>query len=126
MVGLSKNPLIQADVFSAISKQKMLKGSYVGSSLETEEALAVYVQSRFSVQYQTYPLEELPMVFEIMEQGKMQGPTVLEMPTLEAPAAPKYNIGTYLAYRLEEIGIKDYFVVPGKVQSASDHAVMQC
>ncbi|PWY72462.1 pyruvate decarboxylase [Aspergillus sclerotioniger CBS 115572] len=35
------------------------------------------------------------------------------MPTLEATASPKYNLGTYLAYRLEEIGARDYFVVPG-------------
>ncbi|PWY85020.1 thiamine diphosphate-binding protein, partial [Aspergillus heteromorphus CBS 117.55] len=25
----------------------------------------------------------------------------------------EYNIGTYLAYRIEELGIRDYFVVPG-------------
>ncbi|PWY72282.1 pyruvate decarboxylase [Aspergillus heteromorphus CBS 117.55] len=28
-------------------------------------------------------------------------------------AQSEYNVGKYLAYRLEEIGIKDYFVIPG-------------
>jgi pyruvate decarboxylase len=24
-----------------------------------------------------------------------------------------YNVGTYIAYRIEELGVRDFFVVPG-------------
>ncbi|OKP10314.1 Pyruvate decarboxylase 3 [Penicillium subrubescens] len=124
VVGLPKNAVITADLFSTVLKQKIVKGSYVGSPAETEEALAIYAKKRFPIQYQTVSLEELPAVFEKMEQGKMQGRTVLKIPSPQTMVndliekTPKfrpneYNIGTLLASRLEEIGIKDYFVVPG-------------
>ncbi|KAJ5637901.1 Polyketide synthaseenoylreductase [Penicillium lividum] len=124
VVGLPKGAIIRADLFSTVLKEKTVKGSYVGSHIETEEALAIYAKKRFVIQYQTLSLEELPTVFEKMEQGKMHGRTVLKIPCPKTVVngsiwkSPKftpneYNIGTFLASRLEEIGIQDYFVVPG-------------
>ncbi|KAJ5365291.1 Polyketide synthase enoylreductase [Penicillium concentricum] len=83
VVGLHKNAIIKADLFSTVVKQKTVKGSYVGSCIVTEEALAIYANDRFCIQYQVLFLEELPAVFEKMQQGKMQGRTVLQIPSPE-------------------------------------------
>ncbi|PYI00594.1 thiamine diphosphate-binding protein, partial [Aspergillus sclerotiicarbonarius CBS 121057] len=61
--------------------------------------------------------------------GKMLGEAVIKLPDTEIIPMPQkpvnppnpqptfyqknYNIGTFLAYRLEELGIREYFVVPG-------------
>ncbi|KAE8383063.1 hypothetical protein BDV26DRAFT_303971 [Aspergillus bertholletiae] len=118
VVGLPKNAVIQADVFSTVCQEKVVKGSYVGSVAETEDAMRIYMQNRFPIQNQKFPLKELPTVFERMEQGTIQGRAILEIPSVEAVApsmfAPsQYNLGTFLAYRLEQIGVKDCFYIPG-------------
>lgn len=83
VIGVPKNATIKADLFSTVTKEITVKGSYVGSPVETEEALAIYANNRFSIQYQIQSLEELPAVFRKMEQGKMQGRTVLKIPSPE-------------------------------------------
>ncbi|GJP94518.1 pyruvate decarboxylase [Aspergillus niger] len=61
--------------------------------------------------------------------GQLLGEAVIKMPHREATPKPQtiaypptfkstfhqtnYNIGTFLAYRLEELGVRDYFAVPG-------------
>lgn len=61
--------------------------------------------------------------------GQLLGEAVIKMPHTEAIPKPQtivypptsrstfhqtgYNIGTFLAYRLEELGVRDYFAVPG-------------
>lgn len=134
VVGLPKGALIKAELFSTVFQQKTIKGSYAGSPTETEEALALYAQKRFGIQYQIFPLCELPIVFEKMEQGKVQGRMILEIPSIETTVnipsgtglplqkdssftPDTYNIGTFLASRLEELGVTKYFVVPGKLLS---------
>ncbi|EAW08995.1 pyruvate decarboxylase [Aspergillus clavatus NRRL 1] len=117
---------ITSDIFSLITRKLTIKGSYVGTRQETEEALAVLAHAGFRVQYDVRELFELPDVFESMEQGKLQGRTVLKIPTrkpvsgnLSMGLAPslfsenEHNIGTHLAYRLEELGALHYFTVPG-------------
>ncbi|KKK15284.1 hypothetical protein AOCH_004258 [Aspergillus ochraceoroseus] len=141
-IGLPKGALIKADVISTAMRKITIKGAYVGTAAETEEALEVYAQKRFDVKYRVCALKELPTVFESMEQGNITGRVVLEMPTIHQDAngqkaqkaqnglnglngthsqlatrsmftQSQYNLGTFLAYRLEELGVNDYFVVPG-------------
>ena len=63
-------------------------------------------------------------------RGQLLGEAVIKIPDTELvpmhqrpvnPPSPQptfyqknYKIGTFLAYRLEELGIREYFVVPGK------------
>ncbi|GLA07606.1 pyruvate decarboxylase 3 [Aspergillus niger] len=63
--------------------------------------------------------------------GQLLGEAVIKMPHTEAIPKPQtivypptsrstfhqtgYNIGTFLAYRLEELGVRDYFAVPARI-----------
>ncbi|KAL2860963.1 pyruvate decarboxylase [Aspergillus lucknowensis] len=121
---------ITADIFTVVIRNISIKGSYVGNRYETEEALEVISRIGFDIPYKVLEFEELPMVYELMEQGKMQGRAVLRVggngmrpykfnsvmagPRLQPEFRPtRFNIGTRLAYRLEELGVTAYFAVPG-------------
>ncbi|OJJ45138.1 hypothetical protein ASPZODRAFT_70296 [Penicilliopsis zonata CBS 506.65] len=85
------------------------------SAPETEEALETYAQHKVPIPYQVSPLQDLATVLEHMDRGT-SGVTVLEIPCpqqQEVVQQKKHTLGTYLAHRLEEIGVKDYFVIPG-------------
>ncbi|KKK20254.1 hypothetical protein ARAM_004109 [Aspergillus rambellii] len=117
---------VAVDVLTVIQRQITFKGSYIGTREDTEEALDIMSRCRFPVQSKIMDFSELPTVYDLMEKGKFQGRAVLRIGDChyeqigEAEASPRlefhqdqYNIGTFLAYRMQEIGISDYFVVPG-------------
>lgn len=116
-VGLHKTALLKTDLNSFVFRKIVVKGVYVGTRVDTEEALQVYAQHRLHLHYQLRDLQDLGEVFEQMDQGTMVGRTVLAIPDVEHAeqkfSKAEYNIGTFLAHRLEEIGVKHYFVVPG-------------
>ncbi|KAJ6170681.1 Thiamine pyrophosphate enzyme C-terminal TPP-binding [Penicillium canescens] len=131
LVGLPPGAVIRADLFSVIFRMITIKGSYVGTREDTEEALEFFVRNDMAMHCQIMELEQLPQVYDLMEQANIKGRIVLKMPgsaqqsgLFESPSSvpslitpnfsPKeHNIGTFLAYRLEELGIKEFFAVPG-------------
>ncbi|CAG8090638.1 unnamed protein product [Penicillium nalgiovense] len=118
--------MLKADLFSTVVRMINIKGSYVGNRTDTEEALGIFSRSRFTIPYEIFDLGELPMIYDRMANGEMQGRAVVKIPeisitsnvTSNSMSSPnftqsQYNIGTFLAYRLQEMGVHDYFVVPG-------------
>ncbi|KAI9926278.1 hypothetical protein ASPWEDRAFT_185948 [Aspergillus wentii DTO 134E9] len=120
---------IQTDLFVPMMRMVNIKGSCVANSSETAEALGVVTQAKLNIPHRVLELQDLPGIHELIDKGELQERVVLSLPEPHqddpsdgafalSPRVPEfsqsqYNIGTYLAYRLEELGIRDYFVVPG-------------
>ncbi|GLA98367.1 pyruvate decarboxylase 3 [Aspergillus tubingensis] len=104
-----------------------IKGSYVGNRHETEAALEIACRSGIIPPYKVLDAHELPKVYELMENGEMEGRAVLRIADDKVQSTPvrltaqleprfcpeQFTLGTRLAYRLEELGVTDYFAVPG-------------
>ncbi|CAI7593091.1 unnamed protein product [Penicillium manginii] len=131
LVGLPPRAVIKADLFSVVFRMITIKGSYVGTREDTEEALRFFLHKNLTMQCQIMELEQLPQVYDMMEKASVKGRIVLRMPesagvtelfarpSLMSPLiTPRFsptdhNIGTLLAHRMEELGVKDFFAVPG-------------
>lgn len=57
-----------------------IKGSYVGNRQDGVEAIDFYARGLIKAPFKTVPLKELPEVFKLMEEGKIAGRYVLEIP----------------------------------------------
>jgi D-arabinose 1-dehydrogenase-like Zn-dependent alcohol dehydrogenase len=47
-----------------------IKGSYVGTREDTEEALRFFLHKNLTMQCKIMELEQLPQVYDMMEKGK--------------------------------------------------------
>ncbi|KAJ5665454.1 uncharacterized protein N7477_007902 [Penicillium maclennaniae] len=79
-IGLPANAFLKAPVFDSVVKMINIKGSYVGNRQDGVEAVDFFARGLIKAPFKTVPLEKLPEVFELMEQGKIAGRYVLEMP----------------------------------------------
>ncbi|EED14622.1 alcohol dehydrogenase, putative [Talaromyces stipitatus ATCC 10500] len=79
-IGLPANAFLKAPVFSTVVRMINIKGSYVGNRLDAEEAVDFFARGLIKAPYKVVPLKELPHIFEMMEQGKIAGRYVLEIP----------------------------------------------
>ncbi|EFR02693.1 alcohol dehydrogenase 3 [Nannizzia gypsea CBS 118893] len=79
-IGMPKNAYLKAPVFQTVTRMISIKGSYVGNRRDSKEAIDFFSRGLIKVPIKTVPLEELPKVFDLMEQGKVAGRYVLKMP----------------------------------------------
>ncbi|OJI98980.1 hypothetical protein ASPVEDRAFT_123274 [Aspergillus versicolor CBS 583.65] len=79
-IGLPGNAFLKAPVFSTVVRMINIKGSYVGSRQDGVEALDFFARGLIKAPFKTAPLKDLPKIFELMEQGKIAGRYVLEVP----------------------------------------------
>ncbi|KAJ5966280.1 hypothetical protein N7481_012994, partial [Penicillium waksmanii] len=79
-IGLPANAFLKAPVFESVIKMINIKGSYVGNRQDGVEAVDFFTRGLIKAPFKTAPLEDLPKVFELMEQDKIAGRYVLEMP----------------------------------------------
>ncbi|OKL58145.1 Alcohol dehydrogenase 1 [Talaromyces atroroseus] len=79
-IGLPAGAFLRASVFSTVVRMINIKGSYVGTRLDSEEAVDFFARGLIKAPFKTAPLKELPQIFELMEQGKIAGRYVLEIP----------------------------------------------
>ncbi|KAJ5240693.1 uncharacterized protein N7469_002284 [Penicillium citrinum] len=79
-IGLPANAFLKAPVFESVVKMINIKGSYVGNRQDGVEAVDFFARGRIKAPFKVAPLEDLPKVFELMEQGKIAGRYVLKIP----------------------------------------------
>ncbi|OJJ50392.1 hypothetical protein ASPZODRAFT_58389 [Penicilliopsis zonata CBS 506.65] len=79
-IGLPANAYLRAPVFGTVVKMINIKGSYVGNRQDGIEAVDFFRRGLIKAPFKTVPLEDLPKVYELMEQGKIAGRYVLQMP----------------------------------------------
>ncbi|KAL3488914.1 alcohol dehydrogenase 3 [Aspergillus germanicus] len=79
-IGLPANAYLRAPVFTTVVRMISIKGSYVGNRQDGVEALDFFARGLIKAPFKTVPLKDLPKVFELMEQGKIAGRYVLEIP----------------------------------------------
>ncbi|CAI7630158.1 unnamed protein product [Penicillium manginii] len=79
-IGLPANAFLKAPVFESVIKMINIKGSYVGNRQDGVEAVDFFTRGLIKAPFKTASLEDLPKVFELMEQGKIAGRYVLKMP----------------------------------------------
>lgn len=79
-IGMPPNAYLKAPILSTVMRMISIKGSYVGSRLDGAEAIDFFARGLIKVPFKTMPLKELGRVYELMEQEKVAGRYVLEMP----------------------------------------------
>ncbi|KAJ5647478.1 hypothetical protein N7490_003850 [Penicillium lividum] len=79
-IGLPAHAFLKAPIFESVVKMINIKGSYVGNRQDAAEAIDFFARGLIKAPFKTVPLKDLPKVFELMEQGKIVGRYVLEMP----------------------------------------------
>jgi len=79
-IGLPAHAFLKAPVFETVVKMVTIKGSYVGNRQDGVEAIEFYMRGLIKAPFKVVPLKELPEVFKLMEQNKIVGRYVLEIP----------------------------------------------
>lgn len=78
LVGLPAGAVCRSNVFNHVIKSISIKGSYVGNRQDTVEALDFFQRGLVKSPIKVVGLSELPMVFDLMQQGKILGRYVLD------------------------------------------------
>lgn len=73
LVGLPKDAKVTAPVFDAVVRSISIVGSYVGNRADTAEALDFFSRGLINCPIQIIGLSELPLVYKLMEEGKILG-----------------------------------------------------
>ncbi|RPB27124.1 NAD(P)-binding protein [Terfezia boudieri ATCC MYA-4762] len=79
-VGLPHGARASADVFTMVTKMINICGSYVGNRAETQEALDFFKKGKIGAPIQIRSLQDLPLVYKEIEEMKIAGRVVLEVP----------------------------------------------
>lgn len=79
-IGLPANAFLKAPVLNTVVRMIRIQGSYVGNRQDGVEALDFFERGLIKAPFKTAPLKDLPKIFELMEQGKIAGRYVLEIP----------------------------------------------
>ncbi|PWY73319.1 alcohol-dehydrogenase adhA [Aspergillus eucalypticola CBS 122712] len=79
-IGLPAGAFLRAPVFNTVVRMINIKGSYVGNRQDGVEAVDFFARGLIKAPFKTAPLEDLPRIFELMEQGQIAGRYVLEVP----------------------------------------------
>ncbi|KAL1966020.1 hypothetical protein VTN77DRAFT_4960 [Rasamsonia byssochlamydoides] len=79
-IGMPAHAHLKAPVLITMMRMISIKGSYVGSRLDGAEAIDFFARGLIKVPFKTLPLKELGHVYELMEQEKIAGRYVLQMP----------------------------------------------
>lgn len=70
-MGMPAAAPLELDVVSTVLRMVELRGSFVGSRTETQEALDVYARHRFEIPLEIWPLRDLPKVYELFDKGEI-------------------------------------------------------
>lgn len=79
-VGLPGRATLSASIFSTVCKNINIVGSYVGNRQDAIEALALAAEGKVKVHYAKKSLSELDQTFQALEEGKIAGRVVLDIP----------------------------------------------
>lgn len=78
IVGMPANAVIQSSVDDHVTKQFNITASSVGTRAQMAEVISFYQRGLVKSQVRVFPLSELPHVFELLEQNKLQGRAVVD------------------------------------------------
>ncbi|KAJ5512780.1 Polyketide synthase enoylreductase [Penicillium fimorum] len=79
-IGLPAHAYLKAPVFDTVVRMITIKGSYVGNRQDGVEAVRFFARGLIKAPFKTAHLKDLPEVFKLMEEGKIAGRYVLEIP----------------------------------------------
>ncbi|KAF9890925.1 alcohol dehydrogenase [Aspergillus nanangensis] len=79
-IGLPQGAFLKASVFNTVVRMINIKGSYVGTRQDAVEAIDFFARGLIKAPYKIAPLKDLPKIFEMMQQGKIAGRYVLDVP----------------------------------------------
>ncbi|KAH1840906.1 alcohol dehydrogenase I [Paecilomyces variotii] len=79
-IGLPAGAFLKAPVFDTVVRMVNIRGSYVGNRQDGVEAIDFFARGLIHAPFKTASLKDLPKIFELMEQGKIAGRYVLDVP----------------------------------------------
>ncbi|OKL55901.1 hypothetical protein UA08_08953 [Talaromyces atroroseus] len=125
-VGLPPGGRLNADIVDIMARRVKIRGSWVAGVADTEKALQVVHEKKLQISHQVIHVRDLPLVCKKIQEGELVGNLVLDISqescgslrkglpiNYSSLASENWNIGTYLASRMETLGVKHYFAVPG-------------
>ncbi|KAJ5112259.1 hypothetical protein N7532_000304 [Penicillium argentinense] len=130
LIGIHPEDLIYIDYPSVIRRAVSIQWAWTGARSETEKALCHLSMRQIQIPRHIKVAEQGLETEQTTKEGKhthKRGSgvwTVLDIPQTQARisynsfkslqfAPETFNFGRYLAYRIEELGVKDLFGVPG-------------
>ncbi|CAD5216904.1 unnamed protein product [Bursaphelenchus xylophilus] len=79
LVALPRDAKISLDVFFTVIRTITVKGSYVGTRQDTDEALKFFARGQVKIPTEVAPLSELPAIYERMQKYQINGRVVLDL-----------------------------------------------
>lgn len=67
-IGLPAGAVLSSEVFSTVVRMINIRGSYVGSRIDAEEALGFFERGLIECPFKLAPLEQLPEIFGMMSK----------------------------------------------------------
>ncbi|CAD5212524.1 unnamed protein product [Bursaphelenchus okinawaensis] len=79
LVALPRDAKITLDVFFTVVRAITVKGSYVGTRQDTDEALGFFARGQVKIPTEVVPLSELPAIYDRMQKYQINGRVVLDL-----------------------------------------------
>ncbi|KAL4788031.1 chaperonin 10-like protein [Aspergillus varians] len=79
-IGMPAGAYLKAPVFSTVVRMINIKGSYVGNRQDGHEAMDFFARGLIKAPFKMAPLSDLNKIFDLMQEGKIAGRYVLEIP----------------------------------------------
>jgi propanol-preferring alcohol dehydrogenase len=79
LVSLPKDGKLIADVFWIVFKTITIKGSLIGSRVDTDEAIDFFARGLINVPIEIVSLKDVPNVYDRMQKGQIKGRVVVDL-----------------------------------------------
>lgn len=79
LVALPKDAKVTLDVFWTVVRMINVKGSYVGTRQDTDEALGFFARNQVAIPTEVVPLSSLPDIYDRMLKAQINGRVVLDL-----------------------------------------------
>uniref|UniRef100_A0AC35FDP7 Enoyl reductase (ER) domain-containing protein n=1 Tax=Panagrolaimus sp. PS1159 TaxID=55785 RepID=A0AC35FDP7_9BILA len=79
IVSLPKDATLVTDIFSLVLRVITIKGSYVGSRADMDEAIDFFARGLIDIPIEIYALEDIPKVYDRLHKGDIRGRVVIDL-----------------------------------------------
>uniref|UniRef100_A0A914QI29 alcohol dehydrogenase n=1 Tax=Panagrolaimus davidi TaxID=227884 RepID=A0A914QI29_9BILA len=79
LVSLPKDAKLIADVFSIVIRIITIKGTFVGSRVDADEALEFFARGLIDIPIEIFALKDIPKVYDRMQKGEIRGRVVVDL-----------------------------------------------
>uniref|UniRef100_A0AC34GXS2 Enoyl reductase (ER) domain-containing protein n=1 Tax=Panagrolaimus sp. ES5 TaxID=591445 RepID=A0AC34GXS2_9BILA len=79
LVSLPKDAKLVADVFTIVARAITIKGTLVGSRVDTDEAIEFFARGLVDIPIEIHSLKDVPEIYDRMQKGEIRGRVVVDL-----------------------------------------------